>query len=71
MYLELDIKIMTESNTSASHVDLQLSISRDGQLHTSINDKCNDFDFHITNFPFLSNYIPFSPVNMKYHSREC
>ena len=38
-----------------------LSIGRDGQLHTSIYDKRDDFNFHITNFPFLSSNIPSSP----------
>ena len=71
MSLELDIKIKTESNTSASCVDLQLSISRDSQLHISINDKRDDFDCHITNVPILSSYIPSSPTYMKYPSREC
>ena len=32
-----------------------LSIGRDGRLHTSIYDKRDYFNFHITNFPFLSN----------------
>ena len=35
---------------------------RDGQLHTSIYDKRDDFNFHITNFPFLSSNIPTSPA---------
>ena len=39
-----------------------LSIGRDGQLHTSIYDKRDDFNFHITNFPFLSSNIPTSPA---------
>ena len=61
--VELQIKDTTESNTSASYLDLLLSIERDGQLHTSIYDKRDDFSFHITNFPFLSSNIPTSPVN--------
>ena len=52
----------TESTTSASYLDLLLSIGRDGQLHTSIYDKRDDFNFHITNFPFLSSNIPASPA---------
>ena len=59
---ELEIKDTTESNTSASYLDLLLSIGRDGQLHTSLYDKRDDFNFHITNFPFLSSNIPSSPV---------
>ena len=52
----------TESNTSASYLDLLLSIGRDGQLRTSLYDKRDDFNFHITNFPFLSSNIPSSPA---------
>ena len=48
--VELEIKDTTESNTSASYLVLLLSIGRDGQLHTSIYDKRDDFNFHITNF---------------------
>ena len=43
-------------------LDLLLSISRDGQLDTSLYDKRDDFNFHVTNFPFLSNNIPSSPA---------
>ena len=59
---ELEIKDTTESTTSASYLDILLSIGRDGQLHTSIYDKRDDFNFHITNFPFLSSNIPSSPA---------
>ena len=59
---ELEIKDTTDSTTSASYLDLLLSIGRDGQLHTSIYDKRDDFNFHITNFPFLSSNIPSSPA---------
>ena len=55
--VELEIKDTTESNTSASYLDLLLSIGRDGQLHTYIYDKRDDFNFHITNFLFLSSNI--------------
>ena len=59
---ELESKDTKESTTSASYLDLLLSIGRDGQLHTSIYDKRDDFNFHITNFPFLSSNIPSSPA---------
>ena len=59
--VELEIKDTTESNTSSSYLDLLLSIGREGQLHTSIYDKGDDFNFHITNFPFLSSNIPSRP----------
>ena len=59
---ELEIKDTTDSTTSASYLDLLLSITRDGQLHTSIFDKRDDFNFHITNFPFMSSNIPSTPA---------
>ena len=61
---ELEIKDTTESNcyTSASYLDLLLVIGRDGQLRTPLYDKRDDFNFHITNFPFLSSNIPSSPT---------
>ena len=60
--VELEINDTTEIKTSASYLDLLLSIGRDGQLHTSIYDKRDDFNFRITNFPFLSSNIPTSPA---------
>ena len=61
---ELKIKDTTESSasTSASYLDLLLSIESDGQLRTSLYDKRDDINFHITNFPFLSSNIPSSPA---------
>ena len=59
---ELEIKDTTESTTSASYLDSLLSIGSYGQLHTSIYDKRDDFNFHITDFPFLSSNIPSSPA---------
>ena len=59
---ELDIKETTESTTSAFYLDLLLSNWRDGQLHTSIYDKRDDFNFHTTNFSFLSSNIASSPA---------
>ena len=54
----LEIKDTTESNTSSSYLDLPLSIQCDGQLRITLYEKRDDFNFHITNFPFLSNNIP-------------
>ena len=36
--------------------------SGDDQLPTSLYDKRDDFNFHITKFPFLRSNIPSSPV---------
>ena len=32
------------------------------KIHTSLYDKRDDFNFHITNFPFLISNIPSSPA---------
>ena len=58
--VELEMKDTTGSTTSDSYLDLLLSIGRDGQLYTSIYDKRDDFNFHITILPFLRSNIPFS-----------
>ena len=55
--VELEIKDETESIISAFYLDLLLSIGRDGQLHTSIYDKRDDLNFHITHFSVLSSNI--------------
>ena len=66
---EFEIKKTTESTTSASYLDLLLPIWRDCQLHTSIYDKRDAFNFHITNFPFLSRNVTSSPAYGVYISQ--
>ena len=61
--VELEMKDATESNTSVSYLDLLLSIGKDDQLHTFIYDKRDDFNFNVTNFPFLGSNIPASPAH--------
>ena len=51
---ELEIKGTTASNTSASYFDLLMSIGRGGQPRTSLYDKRDDFNIHITNVSFLN-----------------
>ena len=48
---ELDIKDTTESDKSASYLDILLNIDYNGRLTTSLYDKRDDFDFAIVNFP--------------------
>ena len=52
--VDLEINNTTEGNSSASFLVLLLLVGRDGQLHTSIDDKRDGNSFHITNYPFLS-----------------
>ena len=59
---EIEIKDTTKSTTSASYLDLLLTIGRDGQLHTFIYDKKDVFNFHISNISFLGSNIPSSPA---------
>ena len=60
--LSLRLKTRQRAPSVPSYLDLLLSIESDGQLRTSLNDKRDDFNFHITNFPFLSSNIPSSPA---------
>ena len=45
------------SDTEASFLNLHLSIS-DGFVKTKIDDKRDDFDSDIVNFPFLDGDVP-------------
>ncbi|KAK3097858.1 hypothetical protein FSP39_013889 [Pinctada imbricata] len=57
-----EVKETTETNNSASYLDIMLSYDTDGHMNTSLYDKRDDFNFSITNFPFLSSNIPSSPA---------
>ena len=59
---ELEVKETTETNNSASYLDIMLSYDTDGHMNTSLYDKRDDFNFSITNFPFLCSNIPSSPA---------
>ena len=66
---ELDIKNTTESKNSSSYLDLLMNIEQNGQLHTKLYDKRDDFNFPIVNFPFLDSNIPSSPAYGVYISQ--
>jgi hypothetical protein len=66
---ELEIKDTTESEKSASYLDILLNIDSNGTLTTSLYDKRDDFDFAIVNFPFLCSKIPLSPAYGVYISQ--
>ena len=46
------------SDTASIYLALTFMIDSGGKLSTRLYDKRDDFDFHIVNFPFLSNNIP-------------
>ena len=54
---ELQLNKANVSDTEASFLNLHLSIS-DGFVKIKIDDKRDDFDFDIVNFPFLDGDIP-------------
>ena len=58
---ELEVKDTTDTQKSASYLDLHLEIDNGGRVNTKFYDKLDDFTFPIINFPFISNNIPASP----------
>ena len=56
---ELQLNKANTSDTEASFLDLHLFISND-ILSTKIDDKRDDFDVKIVNFPFLIGDVPLS-----------
>jgi hypothetical protein len=57
--IELEIKDNTDTDRSASYLDLHLEIDSEGRLRTKLYDKRYDFNLPIVNFPFIcSNILP-------------
>ena len=75
--IELEIKDTTDTDRSASYLDLHLKIVSEGRLRTKLYDKRNDFNFPIVNFPFICSNIPAAPAYGEYisqmirYSRTC
>ena len=55
---ELEIKDTTDTDRSASYLDLHLEIDSEGRLRTKLYDKRDDFKLLIVNFPFICSNIP-------------
>lgn len=66
---ELEIKDTTDSERSASYLDIHLEIDSQGRLTTKLYDKRDDFNFPIVNFPFLCSNIPSAPAYGVYVSQ--
>ena len=49
------------SDHLSDYLDLTFIIGSGGKLLTRLYNKCDDFGFHIVNFPFLSSSIPSGP----------
>ena len=75
--IELQIKEITDTDRSASYLDLHLEIDREGWLRTKLYDKRDEFNFPIVNFPFICSNIPAAPAYRVYisqlirYSRAC
>ena len=60
--IELEIKDTTDTDRSASYLDLHLKINSEGRLRTKLYDKRDDFSFPIVNFPLIWSNIPAAPA---------
>ena len=58
---QLTVEKANKSDHLANYLDLTLIVDNEGKLSIKLYDKCNDFDFHIVNFPFLSSNITSGP----------
>ena len=55
--VELEIKDTTNTDRSASYLDLHLEIDSECRLRTKLYNKRDDSNFHIVNFPFICSNI--------------
>jgi hypothetical protein len=60
--IDLEIKVTTDTNRSASYLDLHLEMDSEGQLRTKPYDKREYFNFPMVNFPFICINIPAAPA---------
>jgi hypothetical protein len=65
----MEVKETTDTASSASFLDLYLEFDDSGQLNAKIDDKRDDFNLKIINFPNMCSNIPASPVNGVYISQ--
>jgi hypothetical protein len=56
-----EIKDTTDTDRSASYLDLRLQIDSGGLLRKKLYDKRDDSNFPIVNFPCICSYITAAP----------
>jgi hypothetical protein len=66
--IKLEIKDTTDTDSSASYLDLHLEIDRERRLRTKLYDKRDYFNFPFVNFPFICSNIPAAPAYGRYIS---
>ena len=67
--IELEIRDTTDTDRSASYLDLHLIIDSEGWLRTKLYVKTDDFNFPIVNFQFICGNIPTAPAYGVYISQ--
>ena len=60
--VEIEIKDISDTDRSASYLDLHLEIERERRLRAKLYDKRDDFNIPIVNFPFICSNIPAAPA---------
>ena len=63
---QLTVEKSNKSDHLASYLDLIFMTDRGRKLSTRLDDKHDNFDFHIVNFPFLFINIPSGPSYGEY-----
>ena len=58
---QLTVEKTNTSDDLTNYLDSTFIIESNNQLYTKLCDECDDFDFHIVNFSFLSSNIPSNP----------
>ena len=59
--IELEIKDTTDTDRSASYLDIHFEIDSEGRLRTKLYDKRDDYNFTIVNVPLICSNIPAAP----------
>ena len=60
--IALEMEDTTDTDMSASYLDIHLETDSEGWLRTKLYDKRDDFNFPIVNFPFICSNIPVAPA---------
>ena len=67
--IEFEIKNTTDTDRSASYIDLHLEIDSRGRLRRKLYDKRDDFNVPIVNFPFICSNFSTAPAYGVYISQ--
>jgi hypothetical protein len=68
-FVSFEIKNTTDTDRSASYIDLHLEIDSRGRLRRKLYDKRDDFNVPIVNFPFICSNFSTAPAYGVYISQ--